>query len=118
MSNNLTGSTDAEALVPVAELTYAQASRELDVIVGFFEQRDVDIDLLVARLERATAIVDELDRRIHHTRAQVDELVPKLERITQGGARSDRSEDEAISGAPKASGDLVEEPAENDQPLF
>ncbi len=118
MSNNLTGSTDGEPLVPVADLSYAQASRELDAIVGFFEQRDVDIDLLVARLERATAIVDELDRRIHRTRSQVDELVPKLERITQGAARSERSEDEAAPDADAASGDLAEHLPGNDQPLF
>lgn len=66
---------------PVAELSYSEASRELDDIVAFFEQRDVDVDQLVARLERATAIVDELDRRIRHTRMQVEELVPRLEAV-------------------------------------
>lgn len=64
--------------VPVADLSYTDASRELDVIVAFFEGRDVDVDQLVARLERATAIVDELDRRLRRTRAQVEELVPRL----------------------------------------
>ena len=63
----------------VAALSYTEASRELDEIVAFFEQREVDIDQLVARLERATAIVDELDRRLRRTRAQVEELVPRLE---------------------------------------
>jgi exonuclease VII small subunit len=118
VTSNLTSDTDGEALVPVAELSYAEASRELDAIVGFFEQRDVDIDLLVARLERATAIVDELDRRIHRTRAQVDELVPKLERITQGAARSEQSAHEASADGERATDDGVEEPAENEQPLF
>lgn len=65
--------------VPVAELSYTEASRELDAIVEFFEQREVDVDQLVARLERATAIVDELDRRLRQTRMQVEELVPRLE---------------------------------------
>jgi exodeoxyribonuclease VII small subunit len=64
---------------PVDQLSYMEASRELDEIVGFFERSEVDVDQLVARLERATAIVDELDRRIRRTRAQVEELVPKLE---------------------------------------
>ena len=64
---------------PVEHLSYMEASRELDEIVGFFEKSEVDVDQLVARLERATAIVDELDRRIRRTRAQVEELVPKLE---------------------------------------
>jgi exodeoxyribonuclease VII small subunit len=66
---------------PVADLSYMDASRELDSIVAFFEKSEVDVDQLVARLERATAIVDELDKRIRHTRAQVEELVPKLEAV-------------------------------------
>ncbi len=63
---------------PVGDLSYTEASRELDEIVAFFEQREVDIDQLVSRLERATAIVDELDRRLRRTRLQVEELVPRL----------------------------------------
>ena len=35
---------------PVADLSYTEASRELDEIVAFFEERDVDIDQLVSRL--------------------------------------------------------------------
>jgi len=70
--------------VPVADLSYSAASRELDAIVEFFEQREVDVDQLVARLERATAIVDELDHRIRRTRAQVEDLVPKLEAVSRG----------------------------------
>jgi exodeoxyribonuclease VII small subunit len=69
-----------EAL-PVEELSYTDASRELDSIVEFFEQREVDVDVLVARLERATALIDELDRRLRHTRAQVEELVPRLDTL-------------------------------------
>ncbi|HUZ08949.1 MAG TPA: exodeoxyribonuclease VII small subunit [Acidimicrobiales bacterium] len=68
-----------ETATPVADLSYTEASRELDEIVAFFEQREVDVDLLVARLERATTIVDELDRRLRRTKAQVEQLVPKLE---------------------------------------
>ena len=64
--------------VPVDELSYTEASRELDSIVEFFEQREVDVDVLVARLERATALIDELDRRLRRTRTQVEELVPRL----------------------------------------
>jgi exodeoxyribonuclease VII small subunit len=69
---------------PAAELTYTEASRELDDIVAFFESEEVDVDQLVARLERATAIVDELDRRIRRTRAQVEEFVPRLEALARG----------------------------------
>jgi exonuclease VII small subunit len=70
--------------IPVADLSYTEASRELDAIVEFFEQREVDVDQLVVRLERATAIVDELDRRVRKTRAQVEELVPRLEAVSRG----------------------------------
>jgi exonuclease VII small subunit len=73
------GSSTSE--VPVGQLSYTDASRELDGIVEFFEQRDVDVDDLVARLERATAIVDELDRRIRRTRTRVEQLVPRLEAV-------------------------------------
>jgi exodeoxyribonuclease VII small subunit len=66
---------------PVEGLSYTDASRELDSIVEFFEQREVDVDVLVARLERATALIDELDRRLRHTRAQVEELVPRLDAL-------------------------------------
>jgi exodeoxyribonuclease VII small subunit len=73
------GSGDPSA--PVEELSYTEASRELDAIVDFFEQREVDVDVLVARLERATALIDELDRRLRQTRAQVEELVPRLDKL-------------------------------------
>jgi exodeoxyribonuclease VII small subunit len=67
--------------VPVAELSYTDASLELDTIVEFFEQREVDVDVLVSRLERATLLIDELDKRLRHTRSQVEELVPRLEAL-------------------------------------
>lgn len=82
----------------VEELSYTEASHELDQIVAFFEQREVDVDQLVARLERATAIVDELDRRLRRTRAQVEELVPRLESAAAGGAASDEADEAAIEG--------------------
>jgi len=133
---------------PVDQLTYTAASRELDSIVEFFEQRDVDVDELVARLERATAIVDELDRRIRRTRAQVEELVPRLEAVSRGverqsgdaADRDDRSDVEAPApeqdpvpddeleeeleaweeegGAPTPSDAAVPGEPGNDQPLF
>jgi len=80
----------------VAALGYAEASRELDAIVAFFEQRDVDVDQLVAKLERATAIVGELDRRLNHTRMQVEELVPRLEAVAEGRSGDPAFDDEAF----------------------
>src|SRR5580700_9484001 len=79
----MTRPEQVEGAVPVTELTYTEASRELDAIVGFFEQQEVDVDQLVVRLERATAIVDELDRRVRRTRTQVEELVPRLEAVNR-----------------------------------
>jgi exodeoxyribonuclease VII small subunit len=73
------GGANPDEGVPVGSLSYTEASRELDDIVAFFEQRDVDVDQLVSRLERATTIVDELDRRLKRTRARVEKLVPRLE---------------------------------------
>ncbi len=63
---------------PVSELTYAQASAELDAIVAFFEGREVDVDQLVERLERAEQLFSELDRRLRQVKTQVDELAPRL----------------------------------------
>jgi exonuclease VII small subunit len=76
-------SGDAGAQIAISELSYTEASRELDSIVEFFEHRDVDVDQLVSRLERATAIVDELDRRVRRTRSEVEQLVPRLQAATR-----------------------------------
>ena len=73
--------TVPDEAVPVEQLSFTEASRELDAIVNFFEQREVDVDVLVGRLERATALIDELDRRLRRTQAQVEELVPRLDAL-------------------------------------
>lgn len=95
--------------VPVSELTYSEASRELDSIVEFFEQREVDVDQLVSRLERATAIVDELDRRVRSTRAQVEELVPRLEAVSRRERQLDTADSEV-----RAAGELRGEDQDQD----
>ena len=94
-----------DGAVPVAELSFTAASHELDAIVEFFEQREVDVDQLVTRLQRATAIVDELDRRIRHTRTQVEELVPRL------AAAAGRGE---LAGGADAAGPAAAETAVDD----
>jgi exonuclease VII small subunit len=106
-----TTESDGDA-VPVSELSYTEASRELDAIVGFFEQREVDVDQLVLRLERATAIVDELDRRVRRTRAQVEELVPRLEAVNRDIAAGDEGDDVDAAGDPEENEDG------DDQALF
>jgi exodeoxyribonuclease VII small subunit len=78
--------------VPVGELSFTEASRELDSIVNFFEQREVDVDVLVGRLERATALIDELDQRLRRTQAQVEELVPRLDTLARNVGDADGGE--------------------------
>ncbi len=100
---------------PVEDLSYTEASRELDDIVAFFEQRDVDVDQLVSKLERATAIVDELDRRLRRTRVQVEELVPRLQAAV-ADRPADQEGDQNVDGqeepARRAPGEaLPEDPA-------
>lgn len=73
----------------VEEMSYTAASDELDEIVRFFEDRDVDVDQLVGRLVRATAIIEELDERLRRTRVQVEQLVPKLTKVLSANARLD-----------------------------
>jgi exonuclease VII small subunit len=68
---------------PVEEMSYTEASAELDRIVGFFEGREVDVDQLVGRLVRATAIIEELDKRLRLTRMQVEQLVPRLTAVLE-----------------------------------
>jgi exodeoxyribonuclease VII small subunit len=88
----MTDDADGADAVPVDQLSYTEASRELDSIVSFFEQREVDVDVLVARLERATALVDELDQRLRRTRAQVEELVPRLDALAAEAGTADAPE--------------------------
>jgi exodeoxyribonuclease VII small subunit len=88
----MTDDADGADDVPVDQLSYTEASRELDAIVGFFEEREVDVDVLVARLERATALIDELDRRLRRTRAQVEELVPRLDAVASDGGNPETAD--------------------------
>lgn len=85
-----------EATVPVGELSYAQASAELERIVAELDEGLVDVDLLEARFRRAIEIVEELDRRIRGARERVDALMPRLDAL---GARSRASEERGPGGS-------------------
>ena len=85
---------------PVEDMSYTEASEELDTIVAFFEGREVDVDQLVGRLVRAAAIIEELDARLRRTRMQVEQLVPRLTAVLEDAAGS---EDEAAEAAGSAS---------------
>ncbi|HWE70804.1 MAG TPA: exodeoxyribonuclease VII small subunit [Acidimicrobiales bacterium] len=94
------GDGDVDPVASVKGLSYSDAGKELDAIIGEFERGSVDVDRLVEQLQRATSIVDELDRRLRRTRMQVEELVPRLEAIGRGDAQSpepgeDRNGDDA-----------------------
>ncbi len=70
--------------VAVGELSYAQASAELERIVAELDEGLVDVDLLEVRFRRAIEIVEELDGRIRGARERVDALMPRLDAL---GAR-------------------------------
>lgn len=70
--------------IPTNQLSYAEATAELDRIIAEFEEGQVDVDRLAARFQRATELVEELDRRIRTTRRQVDSLSPRLEAVARG----------------------------------
>jgi exonuclease VII small subunit len=85
--------TDATTAVPVGELSYADASQELDVVIRELDAGMVDVDLLEVRFRRAIEIVEELDRRIRGARDRVDALMPRLEALgapdaTDSGSRT------------------------------
>ena len=69
----MTTSEPDRGMTPVTELSYTEASSELD------------------------AIVDELDRRVRKTRVQVEELVPRLEAVNRG--LDDDTEEDDEEGA-------------------
>lgn len=65
----------------VSELSYADATQELDMIIGQLDQGLVDLDELDVRFQRAVEIVEELDHRIKGARDRVDALLPRLEAL-------------------------------------
>lgn len=83
---------EAATAPAVEEMSYTDASDELDAIVRFFEDRDVDVDQLVGRLVRATAIIEELDKRLRRTRVQVEQLVPRLNTVLAANEEPDRDQ--------------------------
>jgi exodeoxyribonuclease VII small subunit len=74
------GEPEAEAR-PVAEISYADASAELDEIIRQLDEGLVDVDVLESRFRRAIEIVEELDRRIRGARERVDALMPRLDAL-------------------------------------
>ncbi len=92
---------DGVSVPTVEEMSYTEASDELDEIVRFFEDREVDVDQLVGRLVRATAIIEEMDKRLRRTRVQVEQLVPKLTKVLSANDElaDDELADDEVDGA-------------------
>ena len=103
---------------PVESMSYTEASAELDAIVHFFEQRDVDVDQLVGKLVRATAIVEELDKRLRKTRLQVEQLVPRLAAVLadddRTAAAAAGTPGQPVERPPSAGLDVSGQPARRD----
>jgi len=68
----------------MADISYAEATAELDAIIAEFDQGQVDVDRLAQRFQRATELVEELDRRIRVNRRQVEALSPRLDAVSRG----------------------------------
>lgn len=85
---------------PVApeEMSYSEASAELDAIIDELDRGHVDVDRLAERFQRATELVEELDRRIRANRDKVEALTPRLEAVAGGSGPLDE-----VEGGPETS---------------
>lgn len=65
---------------PVAELTYTQATSELDAILRNMQSDSCDIDLLTAYTRRATELLRECRRRLQATDEELKAILGDLEK--------------------------------------
>ena len=65
---------------PVAELSYTQATSELDAILRNMESDSCDIDLLTAYTRRATELLRECRRRLQATDEELKAILADLEK--------------------------------------
>ena len=61
------------------EIGYADAMRELGVILDELERDDLDVDLLAVRVQRASELIQLCRGRIARAQADVDRIVTDLE---------------------------------------
>lgn len=73
---------------PPAELGYAGALAELDLILNELDSADVDVDVLAERVTRASELIAFCRGRIDHARLTIDDVVSQLD----GGADAAASE--------------------------
>ncbi|MBN2490327.1 MAG: exodeoxyribonuclease VII small subunit [Planctomycetes bacterium] len=92
------------------EISYAEAVRELDAILGELEGTDVDLDRLAGRVERAAELVGVLKARIRAAETKVTRVVEALrEEAEAGGSDSSRPDGAALGDAPSAGGNDADE---------
>lgn len=65
---------------PVAELSYTQATSELDAILRNMQSDSCDIDLLTAYTRRATELLRECRRRLQATDEELKAILSDLEK--------------------------------------
>ena len=65
---------------PVAELSYSQATSELDAILRNMQSDSCDIDLLTAYTRRATELLRECRRRLQATDEELKAILADLEK--------------------------------------
>lgn len=65
---------------PVAELSYTQATSELDTILRNMQSDSCDIDLLTAYTRRATELLRECRRRLQATDEELKAILADLEK--------------------------------------
>lgn len=66
-------------LTPVQDLTYAEATRELDDIIRNMQSDQCDIDSLTAYTRRATELIAECRRRLTRTDKELQEILSNLQ---------------------------------------
>jgi len=64
---------------PVQNLTYAEATRELDDIIRNMQSDQCDIDSLTAYTRRATELIAECRRRLTRTDKELQEILSNLQ---------------------------------------
>lgn len=65
---------------PVAELSYTQATSELDTILRNMQSDNCDIDLLTVYTRRATELLRECRRRLQATDEELKAILADLEK--------------------------------------
>lgn len=61
------------------EIGYAEALKELEMILAELERTDVDVDVLASRVERASELIRLCRDRIGNAKLQIDNVVNGLE---------------------------------------